>query len=312
MNEATAQAQADKKSIGLYNKFNVSRTDGRDAPGEKHHGAEYFVLDMADKFAAPALAAYAEACKHEYPVLSADLFRKESEKQLAASEYITVPEVTLPNGLVVPSFRCAKFLSSRGHNDTPLSLFTAAPWVEINYQESRDAAKNAGLNLITETQCLAIAYNISQQAINWTGGEVGKGDLFQGLRNGDFEEAQPANIESKDETERRWFELSNGERIYDFAGNAYTWVFDDVQGDENGLPSIIKADSPSLTTAPFPSRKKGMGWRPNGQCDWSGRALVRGGGWCSESFAGAFYLVGDWPDYRNGSVGFRCTQPIGL
>lgn len=309
-NQAEVKA-IDKKSLGLFSKFNVTRTDGRDAPGEKHHGAEYFVLDMADKFAAPALTAYAEACQHEYPALSADLFRKASENELAASEYITVPEITLPNGLVVPSFRCAKFLSSRGHNDTPVSLFTASPWVEINYQESRDAAKSAGLNLITELQCLAIAYDICQQAINWTGGEVGNGDLFQGLRNDNFDEAQPANVESEDETERRWFELSNGELIYDFAGNAYTWVFDDVQGDENGLPSIIKADSPSLTTAPFPSGEKGMGWRPDGQRDWSGDALVRGGYWFSGSHAGAFYLDSGWPGNRDG-VGFRCTKPIGL
>lgn len=309
MTETTAQAAVDKKSLGLFPKFNVTRADGRDAPGEKHHSAEYFVLDMADKFSAPALRAYAEACKHEYPTLSSDLFRKASEKELAASEFITVPEVTLPNGFVVPSLRCAKYLSSRGANDTPLSLFTAKPWVEINYQESRDAAKGAGLSLITETQCLAIAFNISQQAINWTGGEVGNGDLFQGLRNGNFYEAQQADVESEVETERRWFELSNSERIYDFAGNAYTWVFDDVQGDETGLTTIINADSPSLTTSPFPSREKGMGWRPDGQRDWSGRALLRGGCWCSESFAGAFRLSYGWPDYRDGSVGFRCTKP---
>lgn len=295
---------------GLYQKFNVSRTDGGDQPGEKHHGAEYFVLDLSDDpFAIPAAIAYAAACRNDYPALAADLERKASEKELAASEYTTVPEVTLPNGLVVPSFRCAKFLSSRGVNDMPLSIFTAAPWVEINYQESRDAAKCAGLNLITEMQCLAIAYNISQQAINWTGGEVGNGDLFQGLRNGNFDEAQPANVESEDETERRWFELSNGERIYDFSGNAFTWVLDDVQGDENGLTTIIKTDSPSLTTAPFPSREKGMGWRPDGQRDWSGRALLRGGYWGSESTAGAFSLNRGWPDRRSAYVGFRCTHP---
>lgn len=311
MSNQADQSAIDKKSLGLFNKFNVSRTDGRDEPGEKHHGAEYFVLDMADKFAIPVLTAYAEACKHEYPVLSADLFRKASEKELDASEFITVPEVTLPNGLVVPSFRCAKFLSSRGANGTPLSLSAAAPWVEINYQEARDAAKSAGLNLLTESQALAIAYDISHQAINWTGGEVGNGSLYQGLRNGSFEAAQPANVET-DDSERRWLELSNGERIYDFAGNAYTWVFDDVQGDENGLPSIIKADSPSLTTAPFPSSEKGMGWRPDGERDWSGSALVRGGCWCSGSDAGAFRLSGGWPDGRGGNVGFRCTKPIGL
>ncbi len=59
---------------GLYGKFSISRTDGRDAPGEKHHGCAYFVLDIThDPAAIPALRAYAEACKGHRPILSADL-----------------------------------------------------------------------------------------------------------------------------------------------------------------------------------------------------------------------------------------------
>lgn len=35
------------KDRGLYVKFHVERTDGRSAQGEKHHGCQYFVLDVA-------------------------------------------------------------------------------------------------------------------------------------------------------------------------------------------------------------------------------------------------------------------------
>lgn len=57
---------------GLYEKFIVRRTD--DSP--KHDGCEYFVLDLThDKHAAPALAAYADSCEAEYPLLAADLRR---------------------------------------------------------------------------------------------------------------------------------------------------------------------------------------------------------------------------------------------
>lgn len=67
----------DKKSAGLYHKFNVTRTDGTDQPGGKHEGCEYFVLDLThDPFALPALKAYAEACRDEYPILAADLQNK--------------------------------------------------------------------------------------------------------------------------------------------------------------------------------------------------------------------------------------------
>jgi hypothetical protein len=62
------------RTKGLIEKFRVERTDGMSAPGEKHHGCRYFVLDYDyDQFAAPALAAYADACEGEYPLLAADL-----------------------------------------------------------------------------------------------------------------------------------------------------------------------------------------------------------------------------------------------
>jgi hypothetical protein len=64
----------DKRLIGVVEKFHVYRVDRRDNPGQKHHGCEYFVLDLThDPFAMAALAAYAAACECEYPQLSADL-----------------------------------------------------------------------------------------------------------------------------------------------------------------------------------------------------------------------------------------------
>ena len=66
-----------KKKMGLYAKFFVSRVDGRDAPGDKHHGCDYFVLDIThDPYAIPALAAYARACRKDYPALSRALMSK--------------------------------------------------------------------------------------------------------------------------------------------------------------------------------------------------------------------------------------------
>ena len=65
------------KAFGLYNKFIVTRMDGRSDFGKKHHGCEYFVLDLDhDSHAPAAIRAYAESCREEYPLLSADLFAK--------------------------------------------------------------------------------------------------------------------------------------------------------------------------------------------------------------------------------------------
>lgn len=55
-------------------KYRVERTDGSAAPGGKHAGCEYFVLDLRhDKFSVPALLAYADACEAEYPQLAAGI-----------------------------------------------------------------------------------------------------------------------------------------------------------------------------------------------------------------------------------------------
>lgn len=296
----------DQKALGLYQKYIVTRTDGD--PTGKHSDDEYFVLDLTtDKHAITAISAYAESCADEYPRLANDLRAKIAATVTAANEFIQVPSIALPNGAVVPAFKIGKFLSSCGPAGMIQINAENAPWVNVNYHEAMEACGAAGYNLLTELKALAIAYDISQQDINWTGGKVGEGSIYQGIHKGNVSSAQPGSYESTDPEERRWHQLSNGERIYDFAGNAFSWIFDDVQGDESGLSIKITADSLSLTVAPFPSEEKGMGWRPDGARDWSGRALVRGGCWNSGSDAGVFYLYGDWPGYRRDYVGFRCT-----
>lgn len=225
-------------------------------------------------------------------------------------QFIQVPEVTLPSGLIVPSFKVGQFACSKGPGGKAAVTAEGTPWVRINFAESKEACVAAGYKLITETQWLAIAWDASQQDCNWTKGKVGEGKMFRGIRNDNFSSAQPGNIEPTDKKERRWLTLSNGERICDLNGNVWQWVFDDVQGNEAGV--IAKAfdkDSPSIATAPYPSEEKGMGWRPSAGSNWSGGALLRGGCWCSWSRAGAFRLNLDWPGSRRGYVGFRCTQP---
>lgn len=300
----------DQHQLGLYGKFNISRTDGKDAPGGSHEHDQYFVLNLTtDKHSIPAALSYIESCESEYPALAADLRALIAEKVLAESIYITVPQVTLPDGTVVESFRAAKYLSSRAAGGYAVSTAEGMPWVRINYDDARKACLLSGATLILESQALAIAYDISQQDINWTGGKVGAGSIYQGLHLGNVEEAQAATFEPE-ESERRWHQLSNGERIYDFSGNAFTWVFDNVQGDIDGKNSKIAADSISLTTAPFPSQEKGMGYRPDGARDWSGNALIRGGCWYSVSRAGVFLLNRGWHGNEDDSVGFRCTKGL--
>jgi len=227
----------------------------------------------------------------------------------AALNFVPVPEITLPNGTVIPAFRVAQYFASQGPDGTAIISESASPWVEINYHDVRKACEQSGFGLLTELQALAIAHDVANVAANWTGGAVGEGDLIQGLRNESVDEAQAGDYVPPDEDERRWFVLSNGSRICDVAGNIYTWIFDNVQGDENGIVAkAFAADSPSITTAPYPSMEKGTGWQPRAGADWSGRALLRGGCWGSGGGAGVFRLGVGWPDDDRGGVGFRCTK----
>ena len=224
------------------------------------------------------------------------------------SEFVQVPETTLPGGLVVPAFMVSRYLCTVIDGKAVSSAFET-PTVEINYHDANAACEAAGGKLIRETQALALAWNIYNQDANWTGGKVGEGSLYQGLHNDTVDGAQPNDYEPEEENERRWFVLSNGERIYDAAGHLFTLVFDDVQGDEKGLiAKPFTAESPSISTCPLPSMKQGVGWTPSLPCDWSGYALVRGGYWHSGSHAGVFRLYYVWPDNEGDNIGFRCTK----
>lgn len=223
--------------------------------------------------------------------------------------FITTPPITLPNGTVVQPFQVGQYLTGTASNHNPVITAEAEPRVQVSYFEAQKLAEEIGCKLITELQYLAIAHDIANQDINWTGGKVGEGSIYQGLHLGNVDKAQPGAFVSDEPSERRWHQLSNGERVYDFAGNAYSWVFDDVQGDERGLVAKPFAEeSPSIATAPHARMTKGMGWRPLAGADWSGDALVRGGCWDDGGNAGVFRLGYGWPDYRVGSVGFRCTK----
>ncbi|MRW88811.1 hypothetical protein GJ699_02295 [Duganella sp. FT80W] len=230
--------------------------------------------------------------------------------QATESIFVRVPERTLPGGRIVPSFLVGQYLTSRNDAGELMAVADRAPLVEINYHDAVTASKAAGLALITESQYLSLALDIASVAANWTSGVVGEGKLKQGLRKWSVESALAGTYVSSDADEDRWFTLSNGERICDASGNAFTWIFDDVQGDEQGLvTSAFTADSPSITSAVAPSMTKGAGWQPRVGSDWAGDALLRGGCWDSGDCAGVFRLDLGWPDYAVAYVGLRCTKP---
>ena len=57
--------------LPLYEHYKVERIDDK---ANKHKSCDYFVIDWNhDKFAIPAMEAYANACEEEYPLLASNL-----------------------------------------------------------------------------------------------------------------------------------------------------------------------------------------------------------------------------------------------
>ncbi len=254
------------------------------------------------------------------------------------SGFVPVPETHLPCGLIVPAFEVSQFLCTKsigtdllgdanqmvGDRHSPESPNTPAtqaharaqsvadrpPWTWITYYQACRACEASGWSLIRESQWLAIAHLIARHPENWTGGAVGAGKLRQGLHNTGFDYPPAGLLVPHSDKENRWKTLSSHHRLCDFGGNAWSWIYDDLQGEPNGTARIVEPDSPSLTTAPYPPREKGMGIRPTDRRAWDGRALIRGGSWRGGKDTGAFALYAARAHLGYRSVGFRATRPI--
>ena len=228
-----------------------------------------------------------------------------------SAAFVMVPPTLLPCGTRVPAFAVARWLAARGPGGQVVLDPGLAPWVDIDYHAARAACAASGYGLLTESQALAIAHDLTRQPANWTGGSVGAGRLFQGLHRATVDRAQPVGDFLADPRDRRWHVLSNGARLYDVAGNAFSWVFDDVQGGPDGVVARSFApDSPTVTSAPGLPLQRGLGWWPHpGRC-WYGRALARGGSWSSQDGAGIFTVIDERPGVGKPYIGFRCTFPL--
>jgi hypothetical protein len=80
----TLAGKARDQELGLYRKYEVVRLSD---PEGKHEDCEYYVLDWEhDKFALPAMEAYAMACEEEFPRLAEDIRKKLTERGYYADD----------------------------------------------------------------------------------------------------------------------------------------------------------------------------------------------------------------------------------
>lgn len=153
--------------------------------------------------------------------------------------YIGVPPL---DGYTDKAFCVMKYEASEGAGSIPVST-ASTPWVSINHTDAKAkcAAVGTGYDLISNDEWQTIARNIEKVASNWKEGTVGNaGGLNVGHTDGTPASPQAASgddtkaCENTGQTcsdtvwdsQRRTHKLSNGNVIWDMAGNVREFVKD--------------------------------------------------------------------------------------
>ena len=258
--------------------------------------------------------------------------------------YIAVP-VSATFGTT--GFCVMKYEAKQDASKNPTSTATGTPWVSVDWHEAKQACKRAGAHLITPAEWMTIARDAEAVAGNWTGGSVGSGYLFAGHNDnapaaakaasatdtgnyrcaytdtgGTTEAPSPCPTNTASGTsgtvgnQVRTLTLSNGNVIWDLAGDVWEWTDMDMTALGIWYDSVgawkewsdanltdyerIVAGSTAYTSA------SGVGRYISSA---GARAAVRGGRWSDTVSAGAFTLdLNDVPSLVYTSFGFRCAK----
>lgn len=216
----------------------------------------------------------------------------------------------------------------------PVSVPANLPWRRVSQIQSLiacDALNEAGdtnFALINNPEWMTIARNIESNPLNWTGGAVGNGLLFQG-NNGTnsvsgYNGADPEGGPGRNTKARHI--LTTGSEVWDLSGNLWEWV-------DWVVPLASKAyvstdGGPSATSREFTALNRNVDvtdvmspitWRPINPTyssaqgigmyiGGSGNTALRGGRWSNNNGAGIYALsLGGTQIGTNDYMGFRCV-----
>lgn len=253
---------------------------------------------------------------------------------------VSSPSVTCPTGYVlVPGnaayfpnqFCVAKYEMKDDGYGTAVSTAAGLPWVMIDRPTARGQcqALGSGYDMISNDQWQTIARNIASVASNWSTGIVSSGELNRGNSDNDPGIALAAVMDDNDPCngtndtctastwngQRRTHVLSNGNTIWDFSGNVYSWLTNNSSSSNgaNGYMSTMSGGDIRQTRygpsafceAPSVSPYCGMG---NGVFFGITYAVARGGYWSSDLAAGVFNTRLSYDaTTTNTFIGFRCV-----
>ena len=176
-------------------------------------------------------------------------------------------------------FCVMKYEAKNAGSNVPISQASGIPWATISQTNaiaySQNVAGCTGCHLITEAEWLTIAQNVLSVPSNWSGGAVGSGYIYKGHCDNAPIAGLPLTEASTDDgngyyltgntspsNQRRTLTLTNGEVIWDIAGNVNEWTSGQTTGNQpgivgsgafNGYQWNAVTTHGSLSPDPFPS-----------------------------------------------------------
>ncbi len=224
-----------------------------------------------------------------------------------------------------------------GEGYRPISVPQGLPWRAIDFETAKKACSNLGKGyaLINNYEWMTIANNIEGVDENWSGNKVGVGFLNRGHSDGSPDHPCDSSLENidkdcstqgKDFHQKRTHKLSNGEIIWDIAGNTWEWVDWKVSFGKKAAPAdawvefsrlrpeietgkkMNKNMFTSLNNPHYSSRQNiGKYWSESPKTSES--VAIRGARWRHNQDSGIYALdLSVDPKLGGKTIAFRCVK----